>query len=75
MNHSMYGADRQNHLNRFSLSAIAAIVAHSPIVVSRPAYRTSFPNGYERVDINILEWIRRSGQTDSAAAATRCRAA
>jgi hypothetical protein len=39
------------------------------------AYRSSFPNGYEGVDIKILEWIRRvSQQTDSAAAATRRRA-
>jgi hypothetical protein len=36
---------------------------------------SSFPNGYERVDIKILEWIRRvSQQIDSAAAATRRRA-
>jgi hypothetical protein len=74
MSHSMYGADCPNHLSRFSLAAIAAVVAHSPIVVSRPACSSSFPNGYERVDIKILEWIRRSQQTDSAAAATRCRA-
>ena len=75
MNHSMYGVDRQTDMNCFSLSAIAAMVAHSPIVVSRSAYRTSVPNGYERVDIKILEWIRSvSQQTDSAAAATRRRA-
>ena len=53
MSHSMYGADCPNHLSRFSLAAIAAVVAHSPIVVSRPACSSSFPNGYERVDI----WI------------------
>jgi hypothetical protein len=75
MNHSMYGVDRQTDMNCFSLSAIAAMVGRSPIVVSRSAYRTSVPNGYERVDIKILEWIRRvSQQTDSAAAATRRRA-
>ena len=39
------------------------------------AYRSSFPNGYERVDIKILEWIRRaSQQSDSAAAAMPRRA-
>ena len=48
MNHSMYGVDRQTDMNCFSLSAIAAMVGHSPIVVSRSAYRTSVPNGYER---------------------------
>jgi hypothetical protein len=39
------------------------------------AYRFRFPSGYERVDIKILEWIRRvSQQADSSAAATRRRA-
>ena len=65
----MYGANRQTHLNRFPISAISAIV------VALPADRSSFPNGYERVDIKILKWIRRvSQQADSAAAATRRRA-
>jgi hypothetical protein len=72
MSYLSYGAACQTDLNRFSVSPIAALVAHSPIVVSQPAYRTSVPNGYDRVDIKILEWIRRSQQADSAAAAT-CR--
>ena len=72
MTHLSYGAARQTDLNRLSVSPIAAMVAHSPIIVSWPAYRMSVPNGYDRVDIKILEWIRRSQQADSAAAAT-CR--
>jgi hypothetical protein len=64
MKHSMYGADRQ------TLSAIATVVAHSRIVVSRP----SLPNGYEQVDIKILEWIRRVPQEIDPASATHCRA-
>ena len=71
----MYGANRQTHLNHFPISAISAMMAYSPIVVALPAYRSSFPNGYERVDIKILKWIRRvSQQPASAAAATRRRA-
>jgi hypothetical protein len=71
----MYGANRQTHLNRFPISAISAMMAYSPIVVALPAYRSSFPNGYERVDIKILKWIRRVlQQPESAAAATRRRA-
>jgi hypothetical protein len=46
--------------NRFTLSAVTALVAHAPILVFPPAHRTRFPNGYERVDIKILEWIQRS---------------
>jgi len=61
--------------NRLTLLAVTALVAHAPILVFPPAHRTWFPNGYERVDIKILEWIRRvSQQSDSAAAATRRRA-
>jgi hypothetical protein len=67
MKHSMCGADRQ------TLSAIATVAAHSRIVVSRPAHCTSFPNGYEQVDIKILEWIRRvPREIDPAAATRRC---
>jgi hypothetical protein len=43
-----------------TLSAVTALVAHAPILVFPPAHRTRFPNGYERVDIKILEWIQRS---------------
>ena len=46
--------------HRFTLSAVTALVAHAPILVFPPAHRTPFPNGYERVDMKILEWIRRS---------------
>jgi hypothetical protein len=68
MKHSMYGADRQ------ALSATATVVAHSRIVISRPAHYTSFPNGYEQVDIKILKWIRRAPREIDPAAATHCRA-
>jgi hypothetical protein len=48
--------------NRFTVSAVAALVPHSPILLSWPACRTRFPNGYEHVDIQILEWLRRPAQ-------------
>jgi hypothetical protein len=67
MKHWMYGADRQ------TVSAIATVVAHSRIVVSPPAHYTSFPNGYEQVDMRILEWIRRTPQEIDPAAVTHCR--
>ena len=46
--------------NRLTLLAVTAPVAHAPILVFPPAHRTWFPNGYERVDIKILEWIQQS---------------
>ena len=42
--------------NRPTHSTIAAVVAHSPIVISR-VHPRFFPHGYERVDVEILEWI------------------
>ena len=44
---------------RFTPAAFAALVSHSPILISSSAWHTRFPRGYERVDIRILEWIRR----------------
>ena len=42
--------------DRPTLSTIAPVVAHSPIVISRSVH-PFFPHGYERIDIEILEWI------------------
>ena len=44
-------------VNRPTPSTIAAAVAHSPIVVPRSVHPCFFPHGYERIDIEILEWI------------------
>jgi hypothetical protein len=43
--------------DRPTLSTIAVVVAHSPILASRPVSPCFFPHGYERMDIEILEWI------------------
>ena len=43
-------------VNRPTPFTIAAAVSHSPIVVSRSVH-SFFPHGYERIDIEILEWI------------------
>jgi hypothetical protein len=40
-----------------TLSAIAAVVSHSPIVVSRSVHPCFFLHGYEHMDLEILEWI------------------
>ena len=43
--------------DRPTLYTIAPVVTHSPILVSRPVHPCFFPHGYERKDIEILEWI------------------
>ena len=43
--------------NRPTYSTIAAVVSHSPIVVSRSVHPCSFLHGYEHIDLEILEWI------------------
>jgi hypothetical protein len=45
-----------------SLSAIYTVVAHSAIVAAGPVHPLArFPNGFERADINILNWIVAAG--------------
>jgi hypothetical protein len=44
----------------FRLETIAAVIAHSPIVVEQPAAR--FPAGFEEVDVAILNWIAAEGR-------------
>jgi hypothetical protein len=41
--------------DRAWIEALAAAIAHSPIVVPRPA--TRLPAGFDAVDRAILEWI------------------
>jgi hypothetical protein len=43
--------------DRPTLSTIAPVVVHSPIVISRSVHPCFFLHGYERTDIEILEWI------------------
>jgi hypothetical protein len=38
-----------------TVEALAATIAHSPIVVPRPA--TLLPVGFDEVDVAILNWI------------------
>ena len=41
-----------------SLSAIATVVAYSPIMVEKPVHPlVRLPYGFERSDIIILDWI------------------
>jgi hypothetical protein len=41
--------------DRAGLEALAAAIAHSPIVVPRPA--TPLPPGFDEIDLAILNWI------------------
>jgi hypothetical protein len=49
------------------LAELAAVIAHSPIVVARPVTVLRLPAGFGAVDVAILEWIaaegRRAGRT------------
>jgi hypothetical protein len=42
-------------LDRPDLETLAAVIAHSQIVVAAPRWR--LPAGFDEVDIAILEWI------------------
>ena len=49
--------------NGLALETLAAMIAHSQIVVVQPAKPASrLPAGFDEVDISILDWIAREGQ-------------
>ena len=49
--------------NGLALETLAAMIAHSQIVVVQPARPASrLPAGFDEVDISILDWIAREGQ-------------
>jgi hypothetical protein len=49
--------------NGFALERLAALIAHSQIVVVQPARPAPrFPVGFDEVDISILDWIAAEGQ-------------
>jgi hypothetical protein len=47
-------------LDRPDLETIAAVIAHSQIVVVRPA--RSLPAGFDDIDVVILDWIAAEGR-------------
>ncbi len=44
------------------LATIAAVIAHSQIVVPPPAVRRRLPAGFDAVDVAILDWIAAEGR-------------
>jgi hypothetical protein len=46
--------------DRVTVETLAATIAHSQIVVARPV--TRLPDGFEGIDVAILEWIAAEGQ-------------
>jgi hypothetical protein len=61
MDHSREIAGRRT----VSLSAIATMVADSPIIVAAPVHPSAgcLPHGFERTDIVILDWIVAASAT------------
>lgn len=49
--------------NGLALETLAAIIAHSQIVVAQQAKSAPrFPAGYDEVDVSILDWIAGEGR-------------
>jgi hypothetical protein len=49
--------------NGLAVETLAAMIAHSHIVVAQPANPASrFPAGFDEVDISILDWIAAEGR-------------
>ena len=49
--------------DRLILETLAALIAHSPIVVAQPAMPAArLPAGFDDVDVAILDWIAAEGR-------------
>jgi hypothetical protein len=48
-----------------ALADLAAVIAHSQIVVANPATGSRLPAGFGAVDVAILEWIAAEGRRAS----------
>jgi len=46
--------------DRPTLAALIAVIAHSPIMVARPA--AVLPDGFEEMDLAVLRWIAAEGR-------------
>jgi len=47
---------------RPDLETLAFAIARSPIVVAQTVARRRLPDGFEDVDVAILDWIAREGR-------------
>jgi hypothetical protein len=50
--------------DRPAIATLAAVIAHSQIVVAKPHKPTTtrFPVGFDAVDVAILDWIAAEGR-------------
>lgn len=44
------------------LATLAAVIAHSQIIVATLSVRLRLPAGYDATDVAILEWIASEGR-------------
>ncbi len=47
---------------RSDIETLATAIARSPIVVAQASSRRRLPDGFEDVDLAILDWISREGR-------------
>jgi hypothetical protein len=47
---------------RPDIENLAAAIARSPIVVAQASARCRLPDGFEAVDVAILDWIAQEGR-------------
>ena len=45
-----------------TIEALAAVIAHSQIVVAQPRPMPSLPAGFDDSDIAVLDWIAAEGR-------------
>ena len=54
--------DRAANHNGLEPATLAAVIAHSQIVVPRPPSAIRLPAGFDAVDLAVLDWIAAEGR-------------
>ena len=54
--------EQRPDIETLDIASLALAIARSPIVVAQASSRRRLPDGFEDVDLAILDWISREGR-------------
>jgi len=54
--------EQRPDIETLDIAALALAIARSPIVVAQSSGRRRLPDGFEDVDLAILDWIAQEGR-------------
>jgi hypothetical protein len=54
--------EQRPDIETLDIAALVLAIARSPIVVAQASSRRRLPDGFEDVDLAVLDWIAREGR-------------